>query len=126
MSVAQLPVVRAGTGATRCSNLLTGLSQQYPRFTMVYAADLSGDVFCSSGPGSMNVAQSDYFQQVLRTHDFAISSYRIGRMSGKPVVTFAYPILDPAGRVTGAVAAGLDLGWLNDFAARSRLPAGAV
>jgi methyl-accepting chemotaxis protein len=53
---------------------------------------------------------------------FAAGEYRIGRITGKAVINFGYPVLDDAGRITAVVFAGLDLSWLNRLLAESRLP----
>jgi HAMP domain-containing protein len=81
-------------------------------------------VFCSAVPfeGVATIGDRTYFQQAIARRDFASGEYRIGRITGKAVINFGYPVFDGAGQVAAVVFAGLDLSWLSRLLAEARLP----
>lgn len=125
-ALAQLPEVR-GTDPTACSALFE-LLNQYPQYALLGVIARDGDLFCSTLPTSnpVNLADRDYFQRVLRTHDFAISDYQSDHISGKAALDLGYPVLDEVGQVQAVVFASLDLTWLNQLAAEAQLPEGST
>ncbi|MDR3554002.1 MAG: PAS domain S-box protein [Syntrophobacteraceae bacterium] len=75
--------------------------------------------------GRVSFADLACFQQAHRGRDLAASNCVTSRISGKPVIILFYPVPDDAGRVRLMLFATLRLNWLNEFALRARLPAGA-
>ncbi len=114
ITLAQLSEVRAA-GAAECSQLLAKLLKQYRRYTNFGAAHINGDVFCSAIPPTrpVNLAGQPVFQRAVEARQFVVSEYLIGHVSGKPSITFAYPVLGVNGETLGAVFAGVDLDWLT-------------
>ena len=127
VALARLPAVRDGDAAA-CTALFPDLLKQYPRYSNLGVADPGGAVFCSALPasGPITVADREYFRRASATRDFAVGEYQIGRITGRAAVNFGYPVLDDAGRPQAVVFAALDLAWLNQLAARARLPEGAA
>ena len=127
IALARLPEVRSGD-LSACSALFADLMAQYRRYTNFVVTEPDGDVFCSSQPltGPVNFADRAWFQQAVETRDFTIGEYLIGRITGRALVVFAYPILDAAGQVQAVVSAGLDLAWLNELVAEAQLPPGST
>jgi len=127
VALAALPDVRERRSAG-CSALMADLLKQYPRYANLGALTRDGDVFCSAVPLTQptNAASRAYFWRAVVMRDFAIGDYVIGRVTGKPVVVFAFPVLGHAGEVTAVVFASLDLGWLKQLVAEARLPEGAT
>ncbi len=125
--LAKLPAVQ-NRHKTLCSALFANLLEHHPQFANVAAVGLDGIVFSSGVPFSSPVQAADrvWFQRALKTRDFAIGEYQIGRITGKPTINFGYPALDPKGVVKAVVFAALDLAWMNQFAADARLPHGAT
>jgi len=123
ITLSRLPEVRQHKGAA-CSALFADLLKAYPHFSNLGVATLKGDVFCSAVPfeGVADISDRTYFQQAVARRDFATGEYRIGRITGKAVINFGYPVLDDAGQLTAVVYAGLDLSWLSHLLAESRLP----
>ena len=121
--LARLPEVRRQDAAA-CSKLFADVLKPYPHFSNLGAATPNGDVFCSAVPfeGVANIGDRTYFQGAVARRDFASGEYRIGRITGKAVINFGYPVLDVAGKVTAVVYAGLDLSWLSRLLAEARLP----
>ena len=121
--LARLPEVRQRDAAA-CSRLFADLLKPYPHFSNLGAAAPNGDVFCSAVPfeGAASIADRGYFRRAAERKTFASGEYRIGRITGKAVINFGYPVLAGAGQVVGIVYAGLDLSWLSRLLAEARLP----
>jgi signal transduction histidine kinase len=126
LALAQLPEVRS-TDPTACFTLFKSLNQ-YPQYALLGVIARDGDLFCSALPisGPVNLADRDYFQRVLQTHDFAVSDYQSDHISGKAALDLGYPVLDEAGQTQAVVFASLDLTWLNQLAAEAQLPEGST
>ena len=127
LALAQLPGVRGGDAAA-CSALFADLLKQYPRYVNLAVAGLDGKVFCSALPVSspITIADRPYFRRALETRTFAVGEYQIGRITRKASLNFGQPVLDATGRVQAVVFAALDLAWLNQLAAESKLPPGST
>ncbi|MBI5968531.1 MAG: PAS domain S-box protein [Deltaproteobacteria bacterium] len=126
-TLAQLPQVRKCDSAFCCS-LFADLLKQYPWYLNIGAAKPDGSIFASAVPMDqpVNIADRSYFQLALQTRNFAIGDYQIGRIVGKPVVNFGYPVLDEAGKVKAVVYVALSLDWLSQLAAKADLPPGST
>jgi len=125
----QLPEVASSDNSV-CSARLASLSAQFPDYLNMGVVLPSGDVVCSVVPftDTVNVADRLYFQRALQTRDLAMSSYQVGRITGKPSLSLGYPSLDDSGQVRAVVFVSLDLARLNRIAAETelRLPEGAA
>ncbi|WP_322807450.1 cache domain-containing protein, partial [Thermanaerothrix sp.] len=97
--------------AAACSALLEGLFAQRPEYSVVGVTDLRGDVRCASLPpsGPVNYADRDWFQKVVQTRRAAVGHFVIGRISGRPVLPLAYPLMDERETLVGVVFLGIDL-----------------
>ncbi len=127
VTLAQLPEVRSGD-AVRCSALMARFLREFPSYTNFSVADMSGRSTCSAAPSNppVSVADRDYFQRVVRTRDFAVGQYQIGRTSRKPTIPLGYPVLDDAGAMRGVAITGIDLAWLTRLASKASLPSDAT
>src|SRR5262249_24127120 len=67
-----------------------------------------------------------FFQQTLAAREFTVSEYHPDPVTGKPILTLAYPAIDRAGQVWAVVFAALDLDWMDQLADKARLPRGTV
>jgi hypothetical protein len=102
--LARLPEVKGGD-AEACSAFLAGLIRENPIYANVIVVEPDGDLWCSALPTErpLNYADRAWFQEAVRTRGFVAGGYVMGRLTGKPVMTFAYPLLDEAGRVQGVL-----------------------
>jgi signal transduction histidine kinase len=126
-TLAQLPAVRQGSN--ECNILLAQLFRVFDRYTEGMVATPDGTVVCASisGDGPVNIADQLHFQRALRTRRFAIGEYLMARLSWKPTLWVALPILDAeSGIVRAVVTTGLDLSWLNTLVPGHILPTGAT
>ena len=127
VTLARLPAVRDRNGAA-CSALFADLLTQHLSYANLGATDVDGNIFCSAllMARPVNTADRAWFEQAVRTRDFAIGEYQVGRVTGKPSVNFGHPALDNAGHVRAVVFAALDLAWLNELAREAGLPKGST
>jgi hypothetical protein len=125
--LAQIPEVRH-RHAEVCSAIFADVLKRFPIYANVGAVQPTGELFCSGVPsrGPVNVADRAYFQRSLATRDFAVGEYAMGRITGKAIIVMAYPAVDDAGTVQAVVFVGLDVSWLDQFVARTRLPEGST
>ncbi|MBC7093945.1 GAF domain-containing protein [Candidatus Bipolaricaulota bacterium] len=126
-SLSRLPQVRAGDPVA-CSALLASMIREHPIYANIGVAWPNGDSWCSAVPaaGPVNFADRAWFAEALLRRDFVFGGYVMGRITGRPLAAFAYPILDGAREVQAVLYAGLDLAWLNDLIAHLPLPPGMV
>ncbi len=112
----------------QCSQFLGEILSQYPQYLNFGVIDLRGDIRCSAVPisGAVNVSDRSYFQQAVQARGFAVGDYQIGRVTGKPSINAAYPVLDGNGQIQAVAYASLSLDWMNDVAAQAPLPAGSI
>ncbi|MBI2935793.1 MAG: HAMP domain-containing protein [Chloroflexi bacterium] len=127
VALSRLPEVRRGIPG-ECDRLLGDLLRQYPLYSNFGVIALDGSLRCSALPfsGPVNLADRAYFQLAIKSRDFSIGEYQIGRVTGKATINFGCPVLDEEGTVVGVVFAALDLAWLGKFAAEAKLPPGSV
>ena len=123
LSLAQLPEVRNINPAV-CSAHLTTLLEEYQGYNVLVVANPEGEIVCSTAPLAqpVNVADRAWFQRALQTGGFAVGDYQRGLFDNNPLLVFGYPLIDTAGQVQGVVAAGHDIGQLNQIAAETDLP----
>ncbi len=126
ITLAQLPEVN-DSGSDECSSLLTKLTKRYKHYSVFGAADARGNTYCGSAPKPVPVDVADrlWFQRAVKTRDFAVGDFEIGRVTEKPTIHFSYPIIDRADRLRGVVFAGLNLEKVNPFTAEAELVEGA-
>ncbi|MBI2953982.1 MAG: sensor histidine kinase [Chloroflexi bacterium] len=95
----------------RINSYLARLAPIYPEYEEpVPVFDERGDLVGSAtGLEPINVADREWFQDVMRTGQPTVSDVLIGRVTGSPLVPVAAPILDREGRRVGAVSPALNL-----------------
>jgi len=127
IGLARLPEVRARDGQ-RCGALFAELLAQYPLYANLGAIDGEGRLFCSGLPARapINLADRAYFQRALKTRDFAVGEFQVGRATGKATINVGYPVVQDSGGLQGVVFAALDLAWLNQFVGEAQLPSGST
>ncbi|MGA7105353.1 MAG: ATP-binding protein [Candidatus Deferrimicrobiaceae bacterium] len=108
--------IRSPTPDT-CSGDFATLRIEFTQFLNIGIADKNGNVICSALPipsqRPVNVADREYFRKAMRTYDFAVGGYQIGRITNLPAINMAYPIFDDRNRPNGVVYAALNLEQLG-------------
>lgn len=113
VAISMAPAIEASDMSV-CSSYLAKVSRQMPQFAGIAVLDGSGRVRCRQEPGGVGAVLSDrdYIAEALAGRR-AVGTYSIGRLSGDYVLPLAVPITDENGKVKGAVAGSLNLGWLK-------------
>lgn len=111
---AEIPVIK-NTRWQECSKFLSSLKSKYPYYENIFVADLNGWVRCSAVPFKKMVNSKDrsHFKKVIEKKGYAIGDIVIGRITEKPVVVLAYPVLDHANNITAVIGAALSLFHVN-------------
>ena len=115
-----------GLDPAACSALAQRLSRSVDNISNLGAVTADGKVFCSSLPDAPAVDVSDrtWFRDVRKASGLTPGQFLIGKMSGKPGITFGYPLRDGAGNFSAAVFAATDIGWFDRLTTSYQLPAG--
>jgi PAS domain S-box-containing protein len=116
-TLAEIPIVRKG--GNPASEYLARFLKNSPEFANVGLIRPNGQVIASALPfnKSLNLSDRSYFQDAIKTRSFSVGQYQVGRISGKPVLNFGYPILDRQGKVSAVIFTALDLSLITKFEA---------
>ncbi len=113
--LAQLDAIQDQDAPT-CQELFSNLARMQPVYANIGALRANGEIFASSlAITNLDRSDRDYYQNATSRLDFVLGAYRIGPITGKPVLTMAYPVRTKAGELRGVVYASLDLNWLKDI-----------
>lgn len=122
-AIAASPEVRQGDQPA-CGALLADLLRRAPHHANLGAVSRDGALVCSAiAPGApLSLADRRFFRHALETGDITPGDYQVEPVSGRPAVTFGYPVIGDDGQVRSVVFAALDVAWLNQVAAEVPLP----
>jgi len=108
------------------SKILRDLLEKSPEFTAFSAYRMDGKIFASSAPSipPLDITDRPYFKEIIRSHKFTVSDFLIGRVTGKPTLILAHPVLDSEKRMRAILVAGIDLNWVKNFIEKMGLSPG--
>lgn len=120
LELSRLPGVRA-LDPVGCGNEMAARGGS-PRYTIIGAANLAGDIYCASPPltSAANIADRPYFRRALGTREYAVGDFQIGRATGQESLGTGYPARDVNGSVNGVAFSSLSLTWLGQRVADRR------
>lgn len=124
--LAQLPEVRS-VDAKRCNELFAEMHRRFPIYSVMLAATPDGNVFAASmpfKPGTINLADRKHIRDAIRTRDFSVGEYIVGRVSNVRSLNYTYPAFDNKGRLVAIVIAGFNLDEYGPFLASIHPPEG--
>jgi len=127
IALSELPAIKA-KDAEGCNAYLAKIKQRYPGFISFVVVDTSGATFCDTSDDHKpaTAAGRVYFADVLKTRQFTVGEFAIGRKTGRKVLHFALPFYADDGHFGGVVIAALSLDWLADVVALQAVPPGAA
>ena len=126
ITLSQLPDVQNLKRAS-CDRLLGKLLLQNHIYSNLLISDAAGTVISSALPFTpYSISHRKYFRDTFNTKDFSAGEYAIGGISGRPALHFSYPVLDPQGKVKGAVVAAVDLARYGDIFLTAKMPRGSL
>jgi len=87
-----------------------------------------GRIACSTLPSAIGLDMSDrpHYEEAIRSNDFVVSDYLVGRANQAPSIVVAYPAqaIDPD--TNAVIVASVDLHWVNHLAATLQRRPGAT
>jgi signal transduction histidine kinase/HAMP domain-containing protein len=128
MLLAQLPEVRHADAA-KCNQIFSDIQRRFPYYTVVLAVTPDGNAFASSmpiKPGTVNLADRKHVKDAIRTRDFSVGEYIVGRISNVRSLNYTYPAFDDRGNLAAIVIAGFNLDEFARFLSKIRLGEGAA
>jgi PAS domain S-box-containing protein len=118
-----LPEEKAGS-----SKILLAFLEEHPSHSNLGVIRPNGKIYLSARPpgDSIDVAGRPFFRRAIETRAFAIGNYEVDPITGKGMVTFAYPVFDKAGKIQQVLFTTVDLAWVNELLSEALLPAGTL
>jgi two-component sensor histidine kinase len=113
-SLSAHPDVRVATGLT-CRRTLQRAISGLEQYTAAAVTNAEGLVTCTSSPMQtlINVADREWFRQIMSGNGFVISDLIMSRWSGNWGIVTAVPLVDEQGVISGSVSLHIDLDWLT-------------
>ena len=106
-----------GRNVFTCTRVLRQVQAKFSKYTNFSVVNGDKYIICSSGTllKPKFVGKSPNILEAFKTKSFAISPFKFGVLTGKPVLVFSMPLMDVNGQVGGTVNNGLSLTWLGDY-----------
>lgn len=126
-AVSTLPEIKDGAPAD-CRRRLAGMLKETRHYVNFGVTDARGALLCDATASRESHWFGDraWFQQALKTRQFVVGNLVIGRISGKPVIVSAQPILDANGAVKRVIFSAIDIEWLKHLLTQINPPEGEV
>ena len=106
-----------------CTGILHELLKQSSMYANLLLVDSQGNVIASSQSFKpTNVKHRKYFQEALKTKDFSVGEYAVSIISKKPVLHYAYPVMDSKNVLKGILVATFDLDHYEEMFKKSGMP----
>jgi PAS domain S-box-containing protein len=122
MALSMLPEVQS-LDSPPCVTLFVTLLIQNNLYTNILGVDTRGIVFASGLPaGPLDLSDRKHFRDAARNRQFSAGEDIVGRTTRKPILSFAYPVVTPAGELKGVVIASTDLDWYGELYTIKQLP----
>jgi len=125
--LAQLPAVRS-LDAKECNDLFGEIHRRFPVYSVILAVTPDGNVFAASmpfKPGTINLADRKHVKDAIRTRDFSVGEYIVGRISNVRSLNYTYPVSDTKGNLVAIVIVGFNLDEYTRFISKAH-PADGV
>ncbi|MDF0661777.1 cache domain-containing protein [Rhizobium sp. 268] len=127
VSVSAMPSVRH-LDIQACNEALKSVAESIPNIRTIFVVGLDGRPVCGSMafPDGVVFSDRDYFKQTLETKDFSVGTYTQSRLSDRPVLPLAMPLMEGES-VKALIVSGIRLDWLqNRITERGVAPGNAV
>ena len=107
-----------------CSDLTKRLVTTFTNFATLGAATPDGEIFCSSRDHTqpVNVAERKWFNEAIRGDSLTKGQFLIGKISGKPGITFGKPLRNAKGELRAVLFAASGIAWFDRLAKTYQLP----
>ena len=110
-----------------CQRYLKTLNDRFSVYANLGLIGTNGHLRCDglAWRDDRFLGDRDYFQKALAQRGFVAGGYLVSRALGKPIVTFALPVLNRQGTVAAVAYVTLDLEDMSKVLASSALPPGS-
>ena len=125
-ALAQLPEVKSHNTA-KVDQILRDILRMNPQYLNIFIADRTGSMWSSALPmkTTFSIRDRRYFTNTLATGQFSSGECMIGRILGKPTLSFGYPYKNQRGEVAGVIAVNFDMEHFRNLLQLSKLPPGS-
>jgi PAS domain S-box-containing protein len=116
-----------GANSADCPRYLQTLKRQLGTYANLGLISLDGYLICHAMGEGTNIYLGDrsYVQETLQQRRFTVGGYTLGRVVGKPVITFSMPVMNGQGQAMALAYASVDLDELARPLLALALPQGA-
>lgn len=126
ISIANVPGL-ASEKSLDCQRYFKTLREKFSIYANLGIVGVDGYARCHGVDGQpAYVGDRDYFRAAVARRSFVAGEYILGRLSGKPSITFALPVLGADGQVLRVVYVAVDLTEMAKSVAAIQLPPGAA
>jgi PAS domain S-box-containing protein len=126
MTLSMLPEVQKQKVAA-CNKLLSELLKLNPVYANLFIATPEGQVISSALPFTPHSTRHrKYFQDALKAKGLSVGEFVIGVSVKESVLHFAFPMLDPEGKLRGIVVAAVNLDLYGKTFLKAKLPKDSV
>jgi diguanylate cyclase (GGDEF)-like protein/PAS domain S-box-containing protein len=124
-TIADLPAIKGGS-ASEIEEILRQVVSRNPQYVTLTLVRPDGFLFASSTvtDTSINYSDRDNFQQAMSQRRFVVGQATQSRLTNRPILPFAVPVIDSSGTITGVLQAALSLDEYEKFFSAMRLAAG--
>jgi len=120
-----LPEIKEGP-QINCRQHLASAFEQNANYINLGVLDAHGRLLCDALATRETLTFNDraWFKQALKTRQFVVSSLITGKITGKPVIVSALPLLDGKGAVVRVVWSAIDIRRFKNLLEKVSLPLG--
>jgi PAS domain S-box-containing protein len=119
--LSQLPEIKSDDSA-RINRLLNSFLLKNPSYASLLMVDTKGEMIATgSHCVKLNVSDRKYFKDAIRTRAFAVGEYTMGRLTHKPVIHYAQPVMGKDGSIHSILVVSFDLKYYDEVFKKSNL-----
>ncbi len=114
--LAEVPEVREGR-AEPSSGIFRSILAKNPTYTSMDVFDMAGFPIAMAipTPTPFSISDRKYYRDALNNGEFAVGEFVVSRVTGKPIINYAYPVRSKSGEVTAILQTGYDLDHFRDL-----------
>lgn len=114
--LAEIPEVRERK-AESSSGIFRSILAKNPSYTSMDAFDMSGFPIAMAipTPHPFSISDRKYYRDALKSGEFAVGEFVVSRVTGRPIINYAYPVRSTSGEVTAILQTGYDLDHFRDL-----------
>ena len=107
-TISNLPEIVEGKEPA-CQRIFQSLTRDMPSFSTFGIIGTDGYLRCNSAANNPKPFAGDraYFLSAMASGDFLVDGYMIGRLSNKPIITFALPLKGSDGNIKAVAFAAM-------------------